>query len=55
MEKNKRKQMAFDISPEMHREVKILAAMRNISVSCWVTRAINDRIIKEKKYDKNES
>lgn len=47
----KRKQMAFDIHPEIHQQVKILAAMRNISISCWMSRAINDRIAKETKYD----
>lgn len=47
----KRTQMAFDINPEVHREVKILAAMRNISINLWMARAIRDRIEKEKKYD----
>jgi len=50
-EKKKRKQMAFDVSAEMHQQVKILAAIRNISVSLWIARAIADRIAKEVKYD----
>ncbi len=50
-EKKKRTQMAFDINPEMHQQVKILAAMRNISMNLWIARAINDRIAKENKYD----
>lgn len=50
-EKKKRTQMAFDISPEMHQQVKVLAAMRNISMNLWIARAINDRIAKENKYD----
>jgi predicted HicB family RNase H-like nuclease len=53
IEKKKRTQMAFDIQPEIHTQVKVLAAIRNISVSLWVTRAIKDRIVKETKYDKN--
>ena len=43
--------MAFDISPEMHQQVKVLAAMRNRSMNLWIARAINDRIAKENKYD----
>ena len=50
-DKKKRTQMAFDISPEMHQQVKVLAAMRNISMNLWIARAINDRIAKENKYD----
>jgi predicted HicB family RNase H-like nuclease len=50
-ENKKRKQMAFDINPDIHQQVKILAAIRNISVNLWVARAINDRIAKETKYD----
>jgi predicted HicB family RNase H-like nuclease len=50
-EEKKRYQMAFDVSKEMHTHVKVLAAMRNISVSCWIARAITDRIIKENKYN----
>jgi predicted HicB family RNase H-like nuclease len=51
IDKKKRYQMAFDVSKEMHTEVKVLAAIRNISVSLWIARAINDRIAKETKYD----
>ncbi len=50
-EEKKRYQMAFDVSKEMHTQVKVLAAMRNISISCWIARAINDRIAKENRYD----
>lgn len=49
--KKNRKQMAFDISPDIHQKVKILAAMRNISINLWMARAINDRIAKETQYD----
>lgn len=50
-DKKKRKQMAFDVTPELHQKVKILAAMRNISINLWLARAINDRIAKEAQYD----
>ena len=49
--KKKRTQMAFDINPEIHKQVKMLALMRNISINLWMARAINDRIAKETKYD----
>ncbi len=50
-DKKIRKQMAFDVTPEMHKRIKILAAMRNISINMWLVRAINDRLAKEAKYD----
>jgi predicted HicB family RNase H-like nuclease len=50
-ETKKRKQMAFDVSPEIHQQIKVLAAMRNISINLWMARAISDRITKETKYD----
>lgn len=50
-DKKKRTQMTFDINPEIHHQVKVLAAIRNISMNLWVARAINDRIAKETKYD----
>ncbi len=50
-ETKKRYQMAFDVNKEIHTQIKILAAIRNISVNSWMARAINDRIAKETKYD----
>ena len=50
-DKKKRKQMAFDVSLEMHTQIKILAAIRNISINLWMARAIQDRIAKETKND----
>ena len=51
IENKKRTQITFDINPEIKQQVKILAALRNISINLWVARAINDRITKETKYD----
>lgn len=50
-DKKKRKQMAFDVSQEIHTHVKILAAARNISINLWMMRAIQDRIAKETKHN----
>ena len=54
-EKKKRKQIAFDINPEIHHQVKMLALMRNISINLWIARAINDRIAKETQHDKKSN
>ena len=40
----KRKQLAFDITQEMHTEIKILAARRNITINQWMQRAVAERI-----------
>ena len=50
-DKKDRVQMAFNVSREVHTQVKILAAIRNISINLWMARAITDRIAKETKYD----
>jgi predicted HicB family RNase H-like nuclease len=48
---NKRKMMAFDISYELHRQIKILAARRGISMALWMQRAIYDRLKRELQID----
>lgn len=49
MEKQKknRKQIVFEIPHELHTEVKVWAARRNISMCDWFTRAIVERLKKE--------
>ncbi len=42
-----RKQISFDIDPEIHKQIKILATTRNVSINLWMMRAIADRIAKE--------
>lgn len=53
MEENKkeRKQFVFDVSPEIHKKIKMLSVMRNISMNNWMQRAINERLAKEAKSD----
>lgn len=48
----KRKQMAFDINPALHTEVKTYAAKRNISMNLWIQRAILEALKKEHSFDK---
>jgi len=47
--KNKRTQIAFEIHPELRKQIKILAAQRNVSMNLWMAQAIYDRIKKETK------
>jgi predicted HicB family RNase H-like nuclease len=49
-DKKIRKQITFDVNPEIHQQVKVLAAIRNISINLWMARAIQDRIAKETKH-----
>lgn len=46
MEK-KRKQIVFDIHPDLHQQIKILAAQCNISMNLWMTRAIIQKIARD--------
>lgn len=41
----------FDMAKDLHTEVKVIAARRNISMSLWVTRAIYEALKKEKQFD----
>jgi len=51
-EDKKRKQIVFDVSEDIHRQIKIFSAMRNITMNRWMQKAIDERIQKETKYDK---
>lgn len=51
----KRKQIIFDLNEDVHREIKVFAAMRNITMNRWMQKAINERLIKEKQYDQENS
>ena len=51
----KRKQMAFDINPEIHQKVKILAATRNVSINLWVQRAIIREIDRQLRNENQEN
>jgi predicted HicB family RNase H-like nuclease len=49
----KRKQMCFDIDPQILIEIKVIAARRNISKNLWVHRALVAALKKEREYNKN--
>ena len=52
-EMSERKRIVFDVHPELHTQVKVLAARRNISMNLWLMRAIADRIKKETREESN--
>ncbi len=41
----------FSMNSKMHQEVKIRAAMRNITMAKWICQAIATRIADERKYE----
>lgn len=41
----------FRMEDEIHKEVKVRAAQRNVSMGHWITQAIVERIKKEQKYE----
>ncbi len=53
MENNesKNKRLIIDIPAELHKDIKIRSATKNISIRTWVVRAIVQAIEKEKKYE----
>ena len=53
--KKKRTQMSFDINPEIHKKVKILAVTRNISMNLWVHRAIIREIDRQQRSEYQEN
>jgi predicted HicB family RNase H-like nuclease len=53
--KKKRTQMAFDIQPEIHQKVKMLAVTRNISMNLWVHRAIVREIDRQLRSEHQEN
>ena len=51
----KRKQITFDIHPEIHHKVKVLAATRNISINLWVNRALIREIDRQLRGENQEN
>jgi hypothetical protein len=47
----KRKQISFDVLPDLHQQVKLSATRRNISMTLWMHRAIQAFLKAEKLYD----
>jgi len=45
------KRLSLDISDELHQEIKIRAAKRNITMKKYIVRSILDLIKKEKEYE----
>lgn len=45
------RRLLVDVPEDLHKEIKIRATVRNISIKTWVTRAIAEAIKQEKKYE----
>lgn len=45
------KRLLIDITKEEHNEIKMRASLRNVSIKTWVMRAIQEAIVREKKYE----
>lgn len=46
-----RKKIIFDVSADLHQQIKILAARRNMSMSLWLHRAIHAQLREDTKHD----
>jgi len=53
-DKKKRKQIAFDVTEEMHHQVKVLAAIKNISMNLFIQRALIREINRQTRNDDND-
>jgi predicted HicB family RNase H-like nuclease len=51
MTPKKEKSINIKINTDLHKDIKIAAAKRNISISLWVTRLLIAGVNNEKKYD----
>jgi predicted HicB family RNase H-like nuclease len=44
----------FRIDEDLHKEIKIRAAMRNVGMGHWIIQAIMERMAKEDRYGKKQ-
>lgn len=51
MENNDFKQLLTRIPKKLHAEIKARAALRNISITLYVTRILSKEVAREKRYD----
>lgn len=48
--KVKKKKIIFEVPEELHKQIKVAAARRNISMSLWITRELVRKLKKEETY-----
>jgi len=51
MEEKNLKKLILEVESDTHKEIKVRAAERNISMRLWVLRAIAEAIRKEQQYE----
>jgi len=44
-----RKQIIFDVDPDLHAEIKAIAALKKITMNNWIHRAINEQFKKDRR------
>jgi len=45
----------FRIDEDLHKEIKIRSALRNVSMGHWIIQAIMERLAKEKRYEEKQA
>lgn len=51
-ERKSPKRLVIDIDEEVHQQIKLRSAIRNITIRKWVSRALSEALKKEEQYDK---
>lgn len=46
---NKKKKFIFEADPELHRRVKMCAAVKNMSMTLYITRAVLKKLSEDEK------
>lgn len=47
MENKKRKQLCFDVPPEVHKAIKMVVAEKGVSINYWIMSLILGALIKD--------
>lgn len=42
-----KKRIIFEVPEEFHRDIKVAAAFNNMSMNCWIHRALYERLKRE--------
>lgn len=50
-ERKKYKRLSMNLADEIHQDIKIRAAKRNITITEWIMRAITEAMVKEDHYN----
>lgn len=51
MDEKKLKRLVIEVTEEQHKEIKISAAVRNLTMARYIRQAIDEMILREKQYN----